>query len=219
MKEMLFLNPHRKKKNRKFARKNPVTLSSSRNGSKPSGRSRRRRSSGGNGNGGGGMGGIKGAFAGLFDRDSLATVGGAVGGTLLTGFVMRMLISPADPLKGKPFATSVLPGLIDEKGVVSQTAVGLYSLAIPVLASLPVRRFSPGVAKGMQLGAAINGASALLTKLMQSVAKPATATAGTAAYLSAARGLAGARGVGALPTQTPLQTATEPSGAFQQGWR
>jgi len=131
----------------------------------PHRRSRRgRRRRGGGGGGGLSIAGFKSAFG----RENLAVAGGVAAGSLLGAWVVQ-----------QPFYAK-LPGVFKADGTPNATVNLAYGAAIPVLAGLVTRRFSPGIARGMIYGGvatAILGAVNIVRTQM-TISSAAAATTG-----------------------------------------
>lgn len=195
MKAMMLLNPKRRRRRsrrrgaKRRMRANPISRRRrsrrSRRGMRsnpianlnPHRRRRRSRRRGFRRNPFGG-GKIGSTIKGIFGKDNLVIAGGAVLGTLATGYILRSF-------------GSKLPGATKPIGAIA------YSVGIPALLAALAASASPklrGLAQGMGIIAAVNLVS---TAVAYAQGAMVGATAGTSAYLDAGNG------VRALPNRPP----------------
>lgn len=143
-------NPHRRRRGRRRFRRNPF-----------------------------GGGKIGSTLRNVFGKENLVIAGGAVLGTVATGWILR-----------QPFSAN-LPGRNTPMGAIA------YAVGIPAVLAAVAATASPklrGLAQGMGIIAAVNLVSTVVAYAQGAIGG---ATAGTAAYLDAGNG------VRALPNRPP----------------
>lgn len=137
-----------------------------------------------------GLGGIK----EFLSRDMLMTAGGAVGGTALTGLVLRQF-GPNKIVKDAAGKDIVMPKAAGEFKLpftqnadlsVNRAGIAFYSVAIPIAGAVALRRFSRELSNGMALSGLVMGINELISYFQSSTAPAAAAkVAGGGAYLDA----------------------------------
>jgi len=117
---------------------------------------------------GGGSGGIAQQLKSSFSKENLTIAAGAVGGTVLTNYLLNMK---------KSDNTSMLP--IPTDANTAKAVKVAYAVGIPLLGAMLTRKASPNLAKGMLLSGLISG----ITTGIKQYAPAQAATLGLNEYL------------------------------------
>ena len=139
-----------------------------------------------------GLGNIGSEFRNLFSKDNLTIAGGGVAATVVTQYLLNSRKTDGTPLLPMP-----------KDAQMAQAATVAYAIGIPFAGALAVRRFSPGLSKGMLLGGLINGIIAAWQQYgkesYQSAIGLGKKTAATSMYLDGV----GRTAAGYMPTNNP----------------